>query len=62
MATKYVNWGEGKVKLTWNRNNRLPPREQITSVHGFCIKDDKLVLINLRHRGWDFPGGHIEEI
>ncbi|GAQ17890.1 NUDIX hydrolase [Oceanobacillus picturae] len=62
MTTKYVNWGEAQVRLTWNRNTKqLPPREQITSVHGFCFMDDKLLLINLRHRGWDFPGGHIEE-
>jgi 8-oxo-dGTP diphosphatase len=60
MTTKYVNWGEAKVKLTWNRDIQLPPRELITSVHGFCFKDDNLLLVNLNHRGWDFPGGHIE--
>ncbi|MFC4411607.1 NUDIX hydrolase [Chungangia koreensis] len=60
MITKYVNWGEAKVKLTWKRENQLPPRELITSVHGFCFKDHNLLLVNLNHRGWDFPGGHIE--
>jgi 8-oxo-dGTP diphosphatase len=39
---------------------QLPPRELIKSVHGFCFIDDKLLLVNLNHRGWDFPGGHIE--
>ncbi|WP_254871111.1 NUDIX hydrolase [Bacillus sp. Marseille-Q1617] len=34
--------------------------EQITSVHGFCFENDRLMLVNLNHRGWDFPGGHIE--
>ncbi|WP_040345926.1 NUDIX hydrolase [Neobacillus bataviensis] len=60
MTTKYVNWGKAKVKLTWNRDKQPPPRELITSVHGCCFKDDNLLLVNLNHRGWDFPGGHIE--
>ncbi|KGA96690.1 NUDIX hydrolase [Alkalihalobacillus alcalophilus ATCC 27647 = CGMCC 1.3604] len=60
MTTKYVNWGEAKVKLTWNYDKQLPPRELITSVHGFCFNGDNLLLVNLNRRGWDFPGGHIE--
>ncbi|MBX0358471.1 NUDIX hydrolase [Halobacillus sp. Nhm2S1] len=60
MTTKYVNWGEALVKLTWKYNKVLPPKRLITSVHGFCFKDDRLLLVNLDHRGWDFPGGHIE--
>lgn len=38
MTTKYVNWGEAKVKLTWKPDKQIPPRELITSVHGFCFK------------------------
>ncbi|WP_026691346.1 NUDIX hydrolase [Alteribacter aurantiacus] len=59
MTAKYVNWGESKVLLTWKRAKNLPPREQITSVHGFCFYGDRLLLVKL-NRGWDFPGGHIE--
>lgn len=61
MTSTYVKWGEARVKLTWNPVAQLPSRECITSVHGFCFKDDRLMLVNLNHRGWDFPGGHIEE-
>lgn len=61
MTTKYVNWGGSKVKLTWKRDSQLPPRKLVTSVHGFCLKEDKILLVNLNHRGWDFPGGHIEQ-
>ncbi|WP_175615681.1 NUDIX hydrolase [Piscibacillus halophilus] len=60
MTSKYVNWEGAKVKLTWKFDKQIPPRELITSVHGFCFKDDSLLLVNLNHRGWDFPGGHIE--
>jgi 8-oxo-dGTP diphosphatase len=60
MTTIYVNWGEEKVKLTWKMDTELPPRELITSVHGFCFQDDKVLLVRLHERGWDFPGGHIE--
>ncbi len=60
LSTTYVNWGESLVKLTWERSTILPPYHLITSVHGFCFKEDKLLLVDLKHRGWDFPGGHIE--
>ncbi|QFG00043.1 NUDIX domain-containing protein [Psychrobacillus glaciei] len=60
MTTTYVNWGESNVKLTWKRDNQLPDQNLITSVHGFCFHNNKLVLVDLNHRGWDFPGGHIE--
>lgn len=56
-----MNWGNSKVKLTWKCDSQLPPRKLITSVHGFCFKEEKILLVNLDHRGWDFPGGHIEE-
>lgn len=59
MTSIYVNWGGGNVKLTWNKN-LFPSRDLITSVHGFCFYEGKLLLVNLEHRGWDFPGGHIE--
>lgn len=61
LTTKYVNWGGSKVKLTWKRDVQLPQRALITSVHGFCLKEGKLLLVKLNHRGWDFPGGHIEQ-
>lgn len=60
MTTTYVKWGESKVKLTWRSDNQLPLQDLITSVHGFCFYENKLLLVNLNHRGWDFPGGHIE--
>lgn len=61
MTTSYVKWGEATVKLTWEANKSLPNNRLITSVHGFCFYEDQLLLVDLNHRGWDFPGGHIEE-
>lgn len=60
MTTTYVNWGEAKVKLTWKSGGKYPEQNLITSVHGFCFYKNKLLLVNLNHRGWDIPGGHIE--
>jgi 8-oxo-dGTP diphosphatase len=60
LSTTYVNWGESIIKLTWVSDLKLPPRQLITSVHGFCFHENKLMLVNLNHRGWDFPGGHLE--
>lgn len=61
MNSIYVNWGDAKVKLTWKRDLKLPPRNLVTSAHGFCFLEGKLLLVKLNHRGWDFPGGHMEE-
>ncbi|MFS0671778.1 NUDIX hydrolase [Ornithinibacillus sp. 179-J 7C1 HS] len=60
MTSYYVNWGEAIVKLTWKKDYQ-PPLELITSIHGFCFKDGKVLLVDLNHRGWDLPGGHIEQ-
>ena len=59
MTSTYVDWGGHRLKLTWE-SGLLPERELITSVHGFCFKDGKLLMVDLDDRGWDFPGGHIE--
>lgn len=60
MGSIFVNWGESLVKLTWKKDV-LPPRELITSVHGFCFLDYELLIVHLTDRGWDLPGGHIEK-
>lgn len=60
MTTTYVNWGDAMVKLTWKPENQCPQYNLITSVHGFCFYKNKLLLVNLSHRGWDIPGGHVD--
>ncbi len=59
MYSIQADWG-GTVKLTWDPAIR-PPLELITSVHSFCFQDNQLLLVKLNHRGWDFPGGHVEK-
>lgn len=59
MSITYVDWGGHQVKLTWIED-LLPERDLITSVHAFCFHEEKLLMVNLNDRGWDFPGGHIE--
>ncbi|QHE51751.1 NUDIX hydrolase [Pontibacillus sp. HMF3514] len=60
MTSTYVDWGEAKVKLTWQERDHLPQKDLITSAHGFCFFDGQLMMVDLVDRGWDFPGGHIE--
>ena len=59
MTIAYVQWGAQKVKLSWN--GKTGPDGIVTSVHGFCFDRNQLLLVNLKKRGWDFPGGHVEE-
>lgn len=55
-----VDWGGHMVNLSW-MPDLLPERSLITSAHGFCFRNNKLLMVNLHDRGWDFPGGHIEK-
>ncbi|GIO25550.1 NUDIX domain-containing protein [Ornithinibacillus bavariensis] len=58
MESIYVDWGNSTVKLTWLRDFQAP-RELVTSAHGFCFHEGKVMLVDLDNRGWDFPGGHV---
>lgn len=55
-------WGKHQVELTWVQASELPSHllGDVSSSHGFCFQDDKVYLVNLDSRGWDIPGGHIE--
>lgn len=55
-------WGI-KSEVNVEKDCILPEYERITSVHGFCFhnNNNKVLLIDHEQRGWDFPGGHIEE-
>ncbi|WP_424475484.1 hypothetical protein [Oceanobacillus kimchii] len=52
MRPTYVNWGDSKIKLTWVPSRMLPSLHLITSVHGLCFQDGKLLMIDLKQRGY----------
>lgn len=56
----YVNWGGGRIRVTPMPGAPVPSYELVTSVHGFCFYQGKLMLVDLNHRGADIPGGHRE--
>lgn len=56
----YVNWGGHVVSLTWQPYKLLGPSDIVTSVHGYCFLDGKIVLVHVEGRGFNVPGGHIE--
>jgi len=60
MTTVYANWGQSRVKLSWNPTLQPPRPEFITSAHGFCFYKEKMLLVDINSRGWGFPGGHVE--
>lgn len=59
MDQTYVNWNGHPIKLTWHPN-WMPNVELVTSVHGPCFLDDKMMLVKIENRGFNMPGGHIE--
>lgn len=59
MLTVYANWDGGRIKLTWMPGAAVPPVDRITSVHGVCYWQGRILLVELK-RGANFPGGHLE--
>ncbi|MGD6805009.1 NUDIX hydrolase [Rossellomorea vietnamensis] len=55
-----AQWGSSQVELTWRAQAPMPPLEKITSVHGCCFEQGKILLVHIKGRGFTFPGGHIE--
>lgn len=39
---------------------KLTDSLKVTSVHAVCIKDEKVLLAHINHRGFNYPGGHVE--
>lgn len=58
--TIYADWGGHNVKLTWIPSNHLPDLNKVTSVHGFCFYQNKVLLVHVKGKGFNIPGGHVE--
>ncbi len=57
----YVKWGGGNVRLTWIPDMDLSADTIFTSVHAVCVKGEQILLTQIPNRGFNFPGGHIEQ-
>jgi 8-oxo-dGTP diphosphatase len=56
----YVDWGGQNIKLTWLPTDQVPNFNQVTSVHGICFHENKILLVHIKGRGFTVPGGHVE--
>lgn len=61
MTTVRTTWGTHPVKITFVPSAVPPEAYKVSSAHGFCFLDGEVVMVNLDSRGWDIPGGHMEE-
>ena len=61
--TNYVLSGNWKGLTFWNffLSNKLPDDVESTATSGLIIWNNRIVLIEHKTRGWELPGGHIEE-
>ena len=57
----FVIWDGQTVGLTWQPYKQLQASDIVTSVHGYCFLDEKLVLVQVKGRGFNVPGGHVEK-
>ena len=46
--------------FTLVQDSTLPDRSLITAALSLIFDGDRLLLTKINHRGWDFPGGHLE--
>ena len=42
-------------------NSEPPPLDLTTSASVYAFHEDQILLVNLADRGWDIPGGHLEQ-
>ncbi|NQZ56624.1 MAG: NUDIX domain-containing protein [Lentisphaeraceae bacterium] len=62
MSRENIEWIPYKNTVDFYLCEKLPQFEApVTTVHGFFFKDDKLLLVRHKKRGWEVPGGHIDE-
>lgn len=59
MKTIFADWNGHNVKLTWNSEMIINHTTTVTSVHAICIQDGKVLLVHIKNRGFNFPGGHL---
>lgn len=61
METKTImaDWGGHLVKLTW-MSAAAPPSKDVTSVHAVCFYEGNIMLVRVKARGFNLPGGHVE--
>ena len=55
--------GNWKNTTFWNFfiSSEIPENATATTATGLIIWNDKIVLVENKNRGWELPGGHIEE-
>lgn len=41
----YVICGKPRVKIKWKKESFIPEISRVTSVHGFCFNNEKLLMI-----------------
>ncbi|GGA28298.1 NUDIX domain-containing protein [Psychrobacillus lasiicapitis] len=56
----YVDWGGHKISLQWHPHKSIGPGDIVTSVHSYCFSQEKVLLVEVKKRGFNIPGGHIE--
>lgn len=59
----YILSGNWKNTTFWYFyiSNALPVNAIATTATGLIIWDNKIVLVEHKNRGWELPGGHIED-
>jgi 8-oxo-dGTP pyrophosphatase MutT (NUDIX family) len=55
-----IEWLPKPNEVRWVLSDTMPPLELISTVLAFIFDGEKILLSDLRDRGWDIPGGHRE--
>lgn len=55
-----VQWLPRPNEVALILSSQLPPADQVTAAFAFAFLGDRVLLADLRSRGPDLPGGHVE--
>ena len=61
LGTGYdITWLPLPNEIALILDDQLPPIAAITSALALAFDGERILMTNLRQRGWDIPGGHLE--
>ena len=59
MPEDIAHWPSGAVRIVWHgpEGTALP----VTGAHGFCFRENKVLVCEISGRGATIPGGHLDD-
>ena len=60
MIEDVAHWPSGTVRIVWH-DGPVDPKLPVTGAHGFCFRQEGVLVCDISGRGPTIPGGHLDE-